>query len=95
MPFESPASPFEKHRDALEQYELMMGVPEGRLAVASDVLSDALVLAKQHTIYCRSTASTREPRDLRMVAEGIEEAKELVLAVLDELRRRKEEARNQ
>ena len=92
MPFQPPVSAFEKHRDALEHYEFMMGIPAGRLAVATDLLTDALVLAKQHTIYCRSlTSADGVPRDLRMIAEGIEQGKELILNVLMEIKRRKQE----
>ena len=91
MSFKPSASAFEKHRDALEHYEFMMGIHAGRLAVAADVLTDALVLAAQHTIYCRSlTSSDGMPHDLRMIAEGIEQGKELILTVLMEIKRRKQ-----
>src|SRR6185436_13289521 len=42
--FEFPMSVFDKHRDALEVHETMMGSPRGRLAVALDLLTDALAM---------------------------------------------------
>ena len=36
---------YDERREELEKHEFMMGVPRGRLAVALDVLTDALVLA--------------------------------------------------
>ena len=37
-------SVFEKHREALERHETMMGSARGRLAVALDLLTDSLAL---------------------------------------------------
>src|SRR5581483_10145436 len=53
MPDKTPA--LEKHRDALEVHETMMGQGRGRLAVAMDLLTDALAMIGQHSVYCQST----------------------------------------
>ena len=35
-------SPFDKHRDALEIHETMMGTARGRMAVALDLVTDSM-----------------------------------------------------
>src|SRR4051794_30877694 len=40
----------DKHRDALEVHETMMGSDRGRLAVALDLLTDALAMIGQHGV---------------------------------------------
>lgn len=66
----------------------MMGTSRGRLAVTMDILTDALVLAGQHGVYMQTeTKSKRIPRDIQMMIKGIEEAKELVFSVIEELKR--------
>ena len=47
-------SAFDKHRDELEKHETMMGPSRGRLAVALDLLTDALAMVGQHGVYCQS-----------------------------------------
>ena len=54
-------SAFHKHRDALEVHETMMGSTGGRLAVALDLLTDALAMVGQHGVYCQNTRNTRKP----------------------------------
>ena len=44
-------SAFNKHRDELEKHETMMGRDRGRLAVAMDLLTDALPKLGQHRVY--------------------------------------------
>jgi NAD(P)-dependent dehydrogenase (short-subunit alcohol dehydrogenase family) len=51
-------SVFDKHRQQLELHETMMGASRGRLAVALDLLTDALAMVGQHG----STARTRARR---------------------------------
>ena len=46
---------FDKHQRELEVHETMMGSRRGRLAVAMDLLTDALAMVGQHGIYCQST----------------------------------------
>src|SRR5262249_23752097 len=53
---------FDKHRDALERHETMMGPARGRLAVALDLLTDSLALVGQHGVYCRSERVPGQPK---------------------------------
>jgi hypothetical protein len=77
-------SPFEKHRDELERHETMMGVAKGRLAVALDLLTDALAMVGQHGVYCQSARTPGKPTlDIALVLEQIGDAKELVQSVIE------------
>ncbi|MGA8939729.1 MAG: hypothetical protein WB439_11250 [Acidobacteriaceae bacterium] len=98
-------SPFYRHGDVfyargaeLEREEFMRGEARGRLAVALDVLTDAMVLVGQHGVYCKSERNPALPKmDLQAVLAGIGGAKELVASALSKLndeadaRRRKNE----
>ncbi len=84
------SSPFDKHRDALERHETMMGPARGRLAVALDLLTDALALVGQHGVYCRSERLPGQPKmDIALVVEQLDDAKQLVQSAMAELRERK------
>jgi hypothetical protein len=73
-------------RDELERYEFMMGQERGRLAVALDLLTDALILTGQHGVYCVSNRNPSAPRlDLQAVLEGIGGAKSLIQSVMASL----------
>ena len=75
---------FDKHHQALEVHETMMGTGRGRLAVAMDLLTDALAMVGQHGIYCQSTRHPGRPTvDLSLVIEQIGDAKELVQSVIE------------
>lgn len=77
-------SVFEKHRNALEVHETMMGPAKGRLAVALDLLTDALAMVGQHGVYCQSTRLAGKPTlDIALVVEQIGDAKELVQSVIE------------
>lgn len=77
-------SVLDKHREQLEIHETMMGRARGRLAVALDLLTDALALVGQHGVYCQSTRVPGKPTlDLALVLEQIGEAKELVQVVIE------------
>jgi hypothetical protein len=77
-------SVFEKHHDALEVHETMLGVDRGRLAVALDLLTDALAMVGQHGVYCQSTRHPGRPTmDIALVLEQIGDAKELVQSVIE------------
>ena len=43
-------SAFDKHQEELEKHETMMGQSRGRLAVALDLLTDALAMVGQHGV---------------------------------------------
>jgi hypothetical protein len=81
-------SPFEKHHDALEVHETMMGTARGRLAVALDLLTDSLALVGQHGVYCRSDRFLGQPKmDIALVLEHLDDAKQLVQSAMEELKK--------
>ncbi|MGI8990103.1 MAG: hypothetical protein ACR2I2_11040 [Bryobacteraceae bacterium] len=78
---------YDERRDELEKHEFMMGMPRGRLAVALDALTDALVLVGQHGVYCRSVRQPGKPAmDIQLIAKAIADAKELIAGVMGELK---------
>ena len=80
-------SVLDKHRDALERHETMMGTARGRLAVALDLLTDSLALVGQHGVYCQSDRFPGKPRmDIAMVLEQLGDAKELVQGTMESLK---------
>ena len=83
-------SAFQEHKEELEHYEQMFGMERGRLAVSLDRMTNALVLVGQHGVYCTSQRNPAVPAmDLRMIAQELTHAKELVQSVMEELRRAK------
>ena len=75
---------FNKHQHELEVHETMMGTARGRLAVALDLLTDALAMVGQHGVYCQSARTPGRPTmDIAMVVEQIGDAKELVQSVME------------
>jgi hypothetical protein len=75
----------DKHRQALEVHETMMGAGRGRLAVALDLLTDALAMIGQHGVYCQSSRMPGRPAlDIAIVLEQIGDAKELVQTVIEQ-----------
>ena len=77
-------SALEKHREQLERHETMMGPSRGRLAVALDLLTDALAMVGQHGVYCQSTRFPGKPTlDIQLVLEQIGDAKELLQTVIE------------
>ena len=77
-------SALDKHRDALEVHETMMGSANGRLAVALDLLTDALAMVGQHGVYCQSMRVPGKPTlDIALVLEQIGDAKELLQSVIE------------
>ena len=77
-------SALDKHRDSLEVHETMMGPARGRIAVALDLLTDALAMVGQHGIYCQSTRMPGKPTlDIALVVEQIGDAKELLQSVIE------------
>ena len=81
-------SVYDEQREELEKYEFMFGIPRGRLAVALDMLTDALVLVGQHGVYCQSARQAGKPSmDIQMISKALGDAKELVIGAMDELKR--------
>jgi hypothetical protein len=77
-------SVFDKHQDALEAHETMMGSAKGRLAVALDLLTDALAMVGQHGVYCQGARTPgKPPLDIALVIEQIGDAKELLQSVIE------------
>jgi hypothetical protein len=86
-------SAFEDYKDELEHFEQMFGRDRGRLAVSLDRLTNALVLVGQHGVYCTSQRNPAVPAmDIRIVAQELTHAKELVQSVMEHLRQTKENA---
>ena len=80
----------DEKRTELDQYEFMMGVPRGRLAVALDVLTDALTLVGQHGVYCQSARQPGKPAmDIQLITKSISDAKDLISGVMSELKAHK------
>lgn len=83
---------FEEHKEELEHFEQMYGRERGRLAVSLDRMTNALVLVGQHGVYCTSQRNPAVPAmDLRMIAQELEHAKQLVQSVMEGLKRAREE----
>ena len=79
------------YREAKERYDFQMGPVRGGLATALDMLTDALALVGQHGVYCRSTRQPQYPAmDVRVVMEQIEESKGLIIAAMEDLKKRNE-----
>jgi hypothetical protein len=73
-----------KHRDSLEVHETMMGSTRGRVAVALDLLTDAIAMVGQHGVYCQSTRMPGKPAlDIALVLEQIGDAKELLQSAIE------------
>jgi hypothetical protein len=87
-------SVFNERKADLERYEFMMGRERGRLAVALDMLTDSLIMVGQHGVYCASSRNPSKPAlDLQAVLSGMEGAKTLIQAVMEELRQQREAER--
>lgn len=67
-----------------------MGLERGRLAVALDLLTDALVLAGQHGVYCQSARQPGKPAmDIQLIDKCLNDAKDLVISVMTEMKQRR------
>ncbi|MBI1917496.1 MAG: hypothetical protein HYS12_22590 [Planctomycetes bacterium] len=83
-----PLTPAE--RDKLEDYQQMMGLQAGNLALALDSLTDVMALLGQHTVYCRvgkGPRASEPPLDIAEVLDTLQNAKSLVQQTLLNLRR--------
>jgi hypothetical protein len=89
------ASAFQEHKEELEHYEQMFGRERGRLAVSLDRITNALVLAGQHGVYCTSQRNPDVPAmDIRMINQELVHAKELVQSVMEEIRQAKQKSQD-
>jgi hypothetical protein len=78
---------FDEKQEELEHYEMMMGVPRGRLAVTMDTITDAMALVGQHGVYCQSQRWPGRPvMDIQIIMKSLTDAKELIQSVMEELR---------
>ena len=81
-------SVFDKHHDALEIHETMMGPARGRIAVALDLVTDSMALVGQHGVYCRSERFPGQPKmDVALVLEQLDDAKQLLQSAMSALER--------
>ena len=86
-------SVYDERKDALQEHEFRMGLERGRLAVALDLLTDALVLVGQHGVYCQSARQPGKPAmDIQMIGKSLADAKELVAGVMTELKNKRQPA---
>ena len=86
-------SVYDERKDALQEHEFRMGLERGRLAVALDLLTDALVLVGQHGVYCQSARQPGKPAmDIQMIGKCLADAKELVADVMTELKNKRQPA---
>ena len=80
-------SALDKHHDALEIHETMMGPARGRIAVALDLVTDSMALVGQHGVYCRSERVPGQPKmDIALVLEQLDDAKQLLQSAMEQLR---------
>lgn len=83
-------SVYKERAEDLEKYEMMMGVERGRLAVALDLITDALVMAGQHGVYCQSARQLGKPAmDIQIITKCLGDAKELVLSTMEEIKKKR------
>jgi hypothetical protein len=83
-------SVYQERQEELENYETMMGLERGRLAVTLDLLTDALVLVGQHGVYCQSARQPGKPKmDVQLILKSITDSKELIASVMEELKRKR------
>ena len=81
---------YRERAEELERFELQMGLERGRLALAQDLLTDALTLVGQHGVYCRSARQPGKPAmDVQIVLKLVADAKELVTGVMEEIQRKR------
>jgi hypothetical protein len=80
-------SVFEAYREKLDDHEMMMGPVQGRLAVLLDLLTDSMIIAGKHGIYCKGKRSGEPSPDMQAIVEGLLHSKELVQNLMDHFRK--------
>jgi len=87
-------SVYQDRKQSLDEHEFRLGLERGRLAVTLDLLTDALVLVGQHGVYCQSARQPGKPAmDIQIISKCVTDAKELIISVMSELARQREESR--
>jgi hypothetical protein len=82
------ASIYKERADELERLEFQYGEQRGRLALAQDLLTDALTLVGQHGVYCQSARQPGKPAmDLQLILKLLNDSKELVTDVMGGLKK--------
>ena len=82
------ASIYKERSEELEKLEFQYGIERGRLAMAQDLLTDALSLVGQHGVYCQSARQPGKPAmDLQLILKLLNDSKELVTDVMLGLKR--------
>lgn len=90
----SGASALAERRGDIEKHEFMLGTERGRLAVSLDMLTDALILIGQHSVYCVSNRNPTKPAlDLQTVLDQINGAKQLIQSTMSELEHKRDATR--
>lgn len=78
------ASVYRERAEELERLEFQYGEGKGRLALAQDLLTDALTLVGQHGVYCQSARQAGKPAmDLQVILKLLNDSKELVTGVME------------
>jgi hypothetical protein len=86
-------SAFSEHQKELEHFQTMLGPHRGALAVALDLLTNALVLVGQHGVYCHTNRDPDVPvMDIRVIQAEIGKAKELIQSVMENMRAERDAA---
>jgi len=80
-------SVFEAYREKLDDHEMMMGPVQGKLAVLLDLLTDSMIIAGKHGIYCKGKRSGEPSPDMQAIVEGLLHSKELVQTLMDHFRK--------
>lgn len=83
-------SVFIERRALLEDLEFKYGRVKGRLVGAMDILSDAQITIGTHAAYCKQPRDPGRPtRDIEDALRLIDQAKELVADLINEIDRPK------
>ena len=86
-------SDLDQHADELDHYETMMGPHRGKLAVALDMVTNALVLVGQHGVYCHTNRDPDLPvMDIRVITAELTKAKQLIQTVMEGIRAERDSA---
>ncbi|MGA8037572.1 MAG: hypothetical protein WA823_00990 [Candidatus Acidiferrales bacterium] len=86
-------SALDEHAEELDHYETMLGPHRGKLAVALDMVTNALVLVGQHGVYCHANRDPDTPvMDIRVITLELTKAKQLIQAVMENLRAERDAA---